>query len=543
MAQDIYEKAYQPIRPGVPDSERYHGVIELRDGQGRFLGEVGDYEDANFIFDSAAKSVEGSSMSLPGSSPFARMFMRANRQVLLVHFMLYRGTNLVKTWTGRVERSVRKNDRGASSVSVEMISDKAWLQYILCWSAPFAPLSFQAPKTEDKMGPAINIMKQYAVNNLIRIQGSWWNPISMIDMAQKSTYMERPNSWGTLETFMPIMQVVPTSRAEDTSPNIFLSAKMDSVADVWDQACRDYNLLPEVKFHVPGRDTLPERIKMSGSGLWIDIKDKDVTRSRSTKAGFFEQITKEIGIFVRGLFGRYDSPVEFDSNNIESMLDYFGRDPADKWVIFRESDEHSFQRETSAYAPTSVRSIAGGQAPQALNKGVELLVNTTIRLALAAVGIVFGNLISGELDDILFAYQKADDNDLRDYLGKYAFFEDFSTNGTTAYTFDSAQSLRMARFNAAGYKTATYTIDGNASLPFRIFEDYDLLDPVAWEDGDEGRMFAERLKEVSVNLSREDGVTFDVSLGENERPEEPWAIQQRRNDMMKQALKSALFLN
>jgi hypothetical protein len=543
MRVDTYTKEYLPSRPGVPDDDRYHGVIELRDGQGRLVGEVGDYEDASFLFDSSAKSVEGSSISIPGSSPYARIFMRANRQILLVHFMLYRGKNLVKLWTGRVERSSRKNDRGVSSVSVELISDKAWLQYIMCWSAPFGPLEFQAPKKEDKGGPAINTMKQYAVNNLIRIQGSWWNPISMADMAYKSTYMERPGSWSTLEEFMPIMQVVPTTKAEDTSPTIFLSAKMDSVADVWDQACRDHNLLPEVKFHVPGRDTLPDRLKMSGSGIWIDIKDKDVTRARSEKKGFFEQITKEIGIFVRGLFGRYDSPVELDSTNPESMLDYFGRDPADKWVIFRESDEHTFQRETSAFAPTSVRSIAGGKAPQALNKGIELLANTAIRLALAAIGIVFGDLISGELDDILFAYQKADDNNLREYLGKYAFFEDFAASGTTAYTFDSAQALRLARFNATGYKTATYTIDGNAALPFRIFEDFDLLDPVAWEDGDEGRLFAERLKEVTVKLDRENGVTFDVALGESERPEEPWAIQARRNDMMKQWIKSALFLD
>ena len=542
MNEDIFDKSFTPSRPGVPDDDRYSISIELRDGTGRFLGEVGDYEEASFVFDADAKSVESSSFSVPGKSPYARALMRANRQILLVHMMIYRGRNLVKTWTGRVDRAVRTSDRGVSSVNVELISDKAWLQYIMCWSAPFAPLSFQAPKTEDKLGPAIAMMKQYAVNNLIRIQGTWWNPISMADMAYKSTYMERPDSWKTLESFMPIIQVVPTRISEDTTPNIFLSAKMDSVADVWDQACRDYNLLPEVKFHVPGRDTLPSRIAMSGPGIWIDIKDKDVTRARGVKANFFWEITKEIGIFIRGLFGRYDAPFELDSSNRESMLDYFGRDPADKWVIFRESDEHSFQRETSSYAPTSTSSIVGGKAPQALNKGIELVVNTMIRLAMGAIGIIFGNLISGELDDILFAYQRADDKDLRTFLGDFAFFEDFSS-GPTAYTFDSAQALRLARHNATGYKTATYTIDGNASQPFRIFEDYDLLDPVAWEDEDEGRLFAERLKEVTVNVSRSDGVTFDISLGDSQRPEEPWAIQARRNDMMKQWIKSALFLD
>lgn len=543
MNIDEFTKGYLPSRPGIPDDSKYHVDVELRDGAARFLGILSDFESSSWTFDSDANSSEGSTISLPGNSPWARTFMRANRQILLVHMVLYRGEKQIKRWTGRVDRSVRKNEGRLSTVTVELVSDKTWLQYIQCWSAPFAPLWIQAPKKEDKLGPAIHTMKQYAINNLIRFQGDHFAGGNMLSMAQRSTYQNSPTMWKSLEPFMPVIQVVPTMKSEDTSPTVFLSARMNSVGEVWDQVAADHNLLPEVKFHIPGRDPLPERISMSGPGIWIDVKDKDLARARGEKKGFFEQLTSELSIFIRGLFGRYDAPTVIDGTDVEVLKDYFGRNPSDKWVIFRSSEEHVFMRETSSYAATSISSIVGGKAHDALNKGLELVVNTMIRLALAAIGIVFGNLLSGELDDILFAYQKADDKNLSEMQGKFAFFEDFSANGTTAYSFDSAQALRLARHNATGYKTATFTIDGNASLPFRIFEDYDLLDPVAWEDDDEGRIFAERLKEVVVNVDREDGVSFDAALGEATRPEEPWAVQARRNDMMKRWIQSALFLD
>lgn len=75
--------------------------------------------------------------------------------------------------------------------------------------------------------------------------------------------------------------------------------------------------------------------------------------------------------------------------------------------------------------------------------------------------------------------------------------------------------------------------------PFKPFEDFDLLDPVGWEDVDEERIIPDRMKQITVRENRE-GVSFEFRLGELERPEEPWAIQQRRNKRFEEALNAAI---
>ena len=77
-------------------------------------------------------------------------------------------------------------------------------------------------------------------------------------------------------------------------------------------------------------------------------------------------------------------------------------------------------------------------------------------------------------------------------------------------------------------------------MPFRPFEDFDLLDPVAWEDPDEDRLVPERMKEITYGETRDEGVSWEFRIGQIERPEEPWAIQQRRNEMFKKAILTAL---
>lgn len=536
---DEFYNIYQPSRSNEPRDDEYWVRIEVFDGHATFLGEVGDFIDCNFAFSSAADDVEASTLTIPGSSPWSRIFMRANLSVILVHSALYRGKKKVKQWTGRVERSVRKRDNRQSTVSVDLVSDKIWFKYIVGYSAPFSSLAVQIPKTNTKFGTAIHEMKKFAIDNLLRYQPSSLNGVQKV---WESNYQLRPERYSEIHTFMNPIMVVPTDPKKDTSPMVVLQSRMDTLAEIWTEVANDYNLLPTITFHVPGRDTLPAGVTMPRKGLLIDIVDKDITRARGQREDFFKAITKEIGVFIRGLFGRFDAPVSVDTYNPTSLRYFFGDRPDDPWVIFRDSDEHWVQLETSSYSPMSTTSIAGGKAHDALNKGLELVVNTAIKLALASIGIVFGNLLSGELDDILFAYQKAEDKDMRRMLGPYALNEDFEAAGTTAYSFDAVQKLRMSRFTNMGYRTAGFSGTLGQFPPFRPFEDFDLLDPVGWEDNDEGRILTERVKSISYSKDRS-GVQFEVRVGEDGRPEEPWGVQVRRNTMFKQGIKAALLLD
>lgn len=525
--------------PNIDEEFRYTTDIEVYNGFGQFLGVLNDYESAQFTWSAEASDLEASNISVPGTSMWAKQLMRANMQIMLVHMILYRNGKRIKLWTGRVERCVRKSEGPQSSIEVELISDKAYLTYIMAWSAPFAHLQAQFPKKNIKSGPAIHILKQYLSDNVLRLQSS--RPQLNAALIKASTYQNNAAELAGIERHMPFLKVIPTPKATDTSPFCIQTVGMTPMVEVFQEVCKDYNLLPTVTMLMPDRDPIPSKWPTNNGGIFFDIVDKDKARSRGEKKSEFSQFAMSVVIFVRGLFGHFDTPQQIEISNPEQLKDYFGRYDTDTWPILRDSSEHWASREVAVYAPTTGTSIVGGKSPEWLNTGINLLVNTIIKGALSFLGIIFGGTIpTGFLEDVFLAYQSAEDKTMKDFYGPFMFPEDYDGNGLTAYSLESSQALRQARWSAIGYRTATFSGNSSSFRPFRIFEDFDLLDPMAWEDEIEGQIFTERLKQVTVSIERNTGVQFEVRLGELERPEEPWAIQSRANERTKRAIISAL---
>lgn len=523
-----------PLEGIINFDDGYSIQVEVRNGNGALIGTVGDFVDLTFTFNAEASDVEASAMAMPGSSPWAKTFMRANRRLILVHIMLYRDGKQIKRWTGRVDRSVRKREGFQGSINVELISDKIWLKHIYGWSAPGAPLWIQAPKTNLYVGPAVHTLKRIASDNILRLSGN-------LGILTGSKWLNTPAQWPGMQAKMPHVMIVPTTESEDTSPTVVSQIQMTSMDEVWQEICKDYNLLPTATFFVPGRDDLPHRLAPTKPCVILDIKDMERARARSESKGRWDAAFQLFGEFIRGLFGQYDVPPTIDVFNPQDLKDFFGSRQDDKWVIFRDSPEHWSQIEVASYSPMASKSISGGKSQEFLNKGVQLLFNLLINGVLSLTGIGFlGIDVGGFFDDILFAYQAADDKNMREFLGDFTLFEDFIGDGMTAFSFDAAQALRAARNNAIGYQTAMFTGDLASFRPFLPFEDFDILHPVAWEDSLEDRLFAERVKQIIVHANRSDKIRFEVRLGEIDRPEEPEAIAQRRHESFVRALNTIM---
>lgn len=523
-----------PTQHIVDFDDGYSLTVELRNGNGELIGTIGDFEDLNFTFNSEASDVEASELVVPMSSPWSKTLMRANRRLLLIHILLYRDDKQVKRWTGRADRAVRRREGPQGSVTVEMISDKIWLKHILGFPAPGAPLEIQLPKTNVYIDYAVHGLKRIASDNLLRISGN-------LTLLGGSHWLNRPNEWPGMQSKMPHVMIVPTTENEDTSPMVAVQIQMTTMDEAWQEICKDYNLLPTATFFVPGRDALPTRLSPTKPCVVLDIQDMDRTRARSESRGRWAAIFDLLGDTVRGLFGQFDVPPTIDTYDPQDMRDFFGTRADDKWVVFRDSSEHWSQIEVASYAPTASHSISGGKSHDFLNAGVRLVFNLLINGVLSMVGLGFlGIDVGGTFDDVLFAYQGANDGNMRDFLGDFTLFEEFIGDGLTAFSFDSAQALRAARNNAIGYQTAMFTGDIASFYPFRPFEDFDILHPVAWEDSVEDKLFAERVKQISVFANRSDKISFEVRLGEIDRPEEPEAIAARRHESFVRALNTIL---
>lgn len=516
----------------------YSLQLEIRDGVGNLLGEVTDWVDLDFNWSSESDDADTSSFSITGSSIWYRPLMRANVELFLVRLKVFRGDTLVKRWTGRIDRVKRSAEGPQKKVDVELLSDKIWLKYILAWPSPFNFLNVQFPKNDIRFGPAIQVMKEYAVRNLVRLE---WNARNLIDNHKRARGFlnDKFLQLDALRGGMHPVFVAPTKR--DTSPPVSLVAQMTPLDELYSEVCKDYNILPEVYLWVPGDDPDLWFGNPTRPTVIIDFIDKD--RGRATgfdQKNFGREIAHEIGTFIRGLFGRYDVPPTLRPNlDIDEFKKFFGTDDEAKWVIFRDSDEHWSNVEMSVFAPRSTNSITGGKSNQYLNTGIALVVRTLIQEAVRALGIglsAVSNWITGELSDILFAFQQAKDDKLREALGPFSLFEDYNGKGSTAYSRDAAQAIRVQRYEALGYKTAQFTGNVSSFAPFRVFEDFDILDPVGFEDAESDMIIPERIKKINMKADRSSGVQFEIRLGESERPEEPFAIQQRRNQMFQRSL-------
>lgn len=511
----------------------YDIQIEVRDGNGNLVGVCNDYVDGSVSFNADASDVEASSFQVPWSSPWGKTFMQANRRLILIHVLIYRnGVQITKKpWTGQVDRAVRKMEGPQGSVDVEIVSDKRHLKYLAAWSSPGSPLFIQAPKEAIYMGKAIHTLKRIASDNLLRITDN--QPF----IGTSTVWMDRPAEWATIDDKMPRIVVMPTRKSEDTTPDIVTQVAMTPMDEVWQQACKDYNLLPSVSMYVPGRDPEPERLALDKPTIILDIVDKDKSRARPESRPRWEVAFSNLGKFIRGLFGQFDVPQTLDVTDVVQLRDFFGHKESDPWVIFRDSPDHWASREVASYSPTASTSISGGKSQEFLNKGVQMLFNFLLNSAFAAIGLGFlGIDIGGTFDDVLFAYQRAEDKSMRKFFGDFLPLEEFTGSGTTAYSFDAAQDLRRSRHNAVGYQTAMFTGDMASFRPFLPFEDFDILDPVGWEDKIEDKIFTERVKQITVSFSREQKISFEVRLGELDRPEEPDAIAQRRHESIIRAI-------
>lgn len=541
-----FEELPEFYRPAKEREDEYKLTIEIRDGQGRWLGNVEDYVEADVTWTSEVDATDASSFTLAGTSSWAKHFLRTNIQVCLVHFIVSRAGYIIKTWTGRVSRVGWSGSGPQSELKVECDHDKIWLKYMLAWPSPFMALNSQVPKRDMASGPAIWLMKQYCIKAAFRLQVPSSRLIFDLDQAIAAhEYQENEANWRNLQDFMHPVVVVPTKKTADTAPLTTLVAQMDTLAELSAECCKDYNILPNIYFFVPGRDVSPPGLFLSRPCVVIDFIDKDRSRTDPTYHDFWSNLTETARIYLRGLFGRYDMPPSLDATeNTDYLKSFFGTDGQRynvAWPIFRNSEQHWSQFEISAYAPTSTSSITGGKSNEFLNQGIKLVVRTLIQQALKLIGVAFDMFLSwltGKLDDIFFAYQRAEDKEHRKFLGDFALFEDYGGKGSTAYSANAAQALRMQRYSAMGYKTANFTGDSASFLPFRIFEDFDVLDPVAWESPD-GKIFPERVKQITLSSNRSNGVRFEIKLGETDRPEEPWAIQSRANARFTRAIESA----
>ncbi|WNM69948.1 minor tail protein [Rhodococcus phage GuyFagieri] len=502
----------------IIQSWRTEMTIEVRRGMMELEGYVNDHIEAEFEF--VENETAPGHIEVGHKSKWASIFKRCDKENIFVHAFVNG-----KLWTGRVDRC-RKRKRGkVKTVIAELVSDYVWLEAIMAWGAPFAPLGFQLPKKDVKWMATDTMIRTYLFNNLFRLQASLHKfPVGFFNNPLE-------NGWWNVEKWMQPCVVLPSNPLFDTTRWNTLLARMTPMDQLFKEVLRDEHLVLTATAFVPGRDPQPSRmITLTKPCIVFDILDKRgvVGRTGTIFDGLFNTIIDTIDPIVGGVIGAFTA----DSDKY-SLAKFFGTDPKDPWVVIREDmDDDIEESETIINSPQAHTAIVGGKSPDWLNKGVEMVVNAAIQGLLSAVGIGFlGDLISGELNDILLAFQSVTDNRMREQFGIFTLPEAYETSGTTAYTWDSAQALRKLAEEIRPYRTHTVTIkDGKPFVPFKHF---DVGDPIGWEDDDE--IYVDYVRRIVVTDNRKSRARVAITIGDEEATKSGLDKSLDRIGKMKQA--------
>lgn len=501
----------------IISSHRTEISIEVRRGMMELEGYCGDWIEAEFEF--VENETAPGHIEVAATSRWATLFKRCDKENIFIHAFVNG-----ELWTGRIDRAIKRKRGKVKTVVAELVSDYVWLEAIMAWSAPFAPLGFQLPKKDVKWMPTDTMIRTYLMTNLFRLQANLYRfPVGFFNDPLKN--------WWSVSQWMQPCVVLPTNPLFDTTRWNTLLARMTPMDQLFKEVLRDENLVLVAKAFVPGRDEQPSKlITLTKPCIYFDILDKRgvVGRTGTILDGLFNTIIDTIDPFVGGIVGAFTA-----DSDMYSLSKFFGTDPKDPWVVFREDDDDDIiESDTIINSPQAHTGIVGGHSPEWLNKGIDMIANAAIQGLLSAIGLSFlGNLINGELSDIALAFQSSTDERIREQFGIFTLPEAFETSGTTAFTFDAVQGLRQLLKETRPYRTHTVKIaDGKPFIPLVHFG---VGDPVGWEDDDE--IHVDYVRRIVVTDNRTARAKIAITIGDEEAKKDALTKALDRIGAVKQA--------
>lgn len=444
-------------------------------------------------------------------------------------------------WSGRIKVAHDNFNvpEKADFVECELEGDYAWLLKILAWPNFLLPIQVQFPPRGVAIGPAISVLKFLLGTQAFRLQAGMWdlvNNLLSLNFDWRSwfgTFLmadvgdDGPGLDDVMRTLRTPIYVVPTNPLFDTSPFISVNWRMDKVASIFEQHVKDNGLAVEVKLWrpgdpQPGSDPLLTLFPLTVPTIVVDIKDR---MGIIGPTGTFLDGILRVAVDLEGsLFGEILAP--FLNPNGEyaplgwNIAPLIGVHFVDPWVIFNA--DHPMGGVTgrlSHHHPESWRVVVGGKSPKWMND----LINITTSFILDMIMIVVGftglpsNLFEGIFNDVLLAFQLADNFDRRMALGPYGYPETFVATGSAPYNIDAIFALKREMWNTRGYISGEVTFRNGE--PYEVGRDIfpgGLATVIR-----NGQLYTDFVENITVRDTREERSEVFIQIGDGQREEAP----------------------
>jgi hypothetical protein len=205
----------------------------------------------------------------------------------------------------------------------------------------------------------------------------------------------------------------------------------------------------------------------------------------------------------------------------------FGVAPPPPWAIYRDGQESGIIESGYFQHKGPVKTtMTGSKSPKLVND----LQTFAIRYAISQLAqVILGqeapavegldNLYQGQLDNILFAWQRYT-NPLRALrTGDLGYLERIERGSGTAYTLASVLTLRAGDYKTKPYRSFKTSIRNSA--PYIIGYDILLDDRVGFEQ--DGILYVDQVTAIKYEYDRSKPITYTVSVGDDSKEDDPFA--------------------
>lgn len=504
-------------------------IVTIHDRFYNAAGQAAAYEELHVSF--PRNDVGAGKLLLSRNDPLADLVLTCHQATIPVTIEV---EHLL--WSGRVK--IAHDNFGsrtkADYIECELESDYAWLMKIVAWPDFLLPIQVQYPPRGVAIGPAVSVLKYILATQAFRLQSGLWdlvNDIGSLDLDWRAWFatflVDEPGGGNPVQDLLSMLRtpiyVVPTDPLFDTSELISVNWRMNTIGQIFKQQVEDNGLSVEVKVWRPGDpqpsdDPMLDLFPLRVPTIVVDIKDRlGVVGPTGT---FLDGILRVLVDLQASVFGNILQPFlnpqgkyAPDFINIAPIL---GLDWVESWAVFNADQvDGGVSGRLSHHTPQAYRVIIGGHSPQWMND----LINATMKYILDMILIVVGltgipsNLFDGLFNNILLAFQLADNFERRLDAGPYCYPEVFVATTNSPYTLDAIFTLKRQMWKTRGYIAGQIKFRNGS--PYEIGRDL-FVGGLATIIRN-GKLYTDFVEEIVVSDTRAERTQVFVQIGDGKQ--------------------------
>jgi hypothetical protein len=431
-------------------------------------------------------------------------------------------------WGGRLDKCVvEHNEDGDRVVVAEFLHDYEEVKWITCWSNPFLPAFFQAPRAFLLAGPITWILKMTLWCQLFRYK----NPLI--------TVPDDPLDFGSYLDFLDMetwdIVVKPTTFLDAMESGVtwgLVSSRWATWHDMAHIMLEDAELSVDCRRYLDGDPEPWPDANLRHGTLVIDIIDKSGVNVGTSHGGsIFDGLFRTGVEFAEDFIDSTDDLI-FD-NDIPQ--DYFlpGHRLTRKempYVVYLEGEGSPIETSQFVNSPAKGDTVAvGGHSMPGVNEAISATIQAAgdilgSIIQIGSLGGTIDTLLKPLYEDTVLAWWSVKSTQRAQHSGHFRYHEYFQDGANKAYTIASLMVLR------AGFWATKTTLSNKLEVfdggPWIVGDrgigHYFIDDRIGFylQDDPTGRIWMDRARKIELSRD-ENGKKWTPTIGDDRALQDP----------------------